>query len=115
MNEYHENLIKSALVNFGESESRIDDVEICENGSAYLGLTQLLPPRSLWDGPYGTKRNNDRTFENSNGIFDEYGRKIERVNLCQCDLCEVYMHKRDKLGRLYCEICNRLWVPLTRS
>lgn len=64
-------------------------------------------------GPFGTNRNDNSTFETSNGIFDEYGQKIERVNLCECSLCEVYLHKRDKLGRLYCEICNRLWTPKT--
>jgi len=26
------------------------------------------------------------------------------------ECCGRYLHKRDKLGRLFCDKCNRLWV-----
>ena len=36
--------IKSALEFFGEDESRVNDVDICENGSVWLGLTMICEP-----------------------------------------------------------------------
>ena len=33
------------------------------------------------------------------------------------ECCGEYLHRRDRLGRLYCHQCNSLWVPapLTRK
>ncbi len=36
--------IESALKFFGEYESRISDVCVCENGSVWLGLTMICEP-----------------------------------------------------------------------
>jgi len=40
-------LIIEALRFFGEPECRFQEVEICANGSAYLGLTQIIEPKVL--------------------------------------------------------------------
>jgi hypothetical protein len=39
--------IMEALQWLGFSKSQISDCDICENGSVYLGLTQILPPGSV--------------------------------------------------------------------
>jgi len=43
----NEDKIISALKFFGEPESKIENVDVCEDGSAYLGLTQIIEPGGL--------------------------------------------------------------------
>jgi hypothetical protein len=40
--------IQEALILFGEDKGRYTEVDICEDGSAYLGLTQILPKGTLF-------------------------------------------------------------------
>jgi hypothetical protein len=40
--------IQEALIFFGEDKERYKEVDICEDGSAYLGLTQILPKGALF-------------------------------------------------------------------
>lgn len=35
---------------FGEPEHKVDWVDICDDGSAYLGLVQIRPPKEKHDG-----------------------------------------------------------------
>jgi len=54
-------IVESALIWFGENPSRFNDVEVCEDGSVWLGLTEILPSHSV-----GEKFTDERQ-----GAYDE--------------------------------------------